>query len=279
MPKGISIHIGVREARANCCGTETLDGPENDAHEMARIAKLLHFSVIPPLVGTNASFRNVEIAVRNAADTLRAGDTLLVTYSGHGCQVFDPRERDKYSEVWCLYDKEMRDDHIHELLRLFATGVRIIIVADSCHSGGGVKKVADGNRVTIMGEELEELVIARTERRQRMQGIEPDPHCESPKAIEELRLPLTESELDIQASVLLLAACREGEKARDGDPFGLFTQELSKLWANGSFSGSYIEFIRQLHDRVSVENTRQHPGWACDGAPDPHLLHHAPLAL
>lgn len=279
MPKGISINIGVREARASCCGEETLDGPENDAHEMARIAERLGFGTITVLVGTDATFRKVEHAVLDAASALVGSDTLLLTYSGHGCQIFDPRERDKYSETWCLFDREVRDDHIHEWLTRFAEGVRIIIVADSCHSGGGVRVLLDGTQVEVNEDELPEFIAARNERRQRMQGFEPDPHCDSPDTIRNLRLPLTESELDIKASVLYLASCREGEKARDGRQFGLYTRELSKLWADGEFKGTYIEFIRELHDRVSKENTLQHPGWACDGARDNHLLHSAPFAI
>ena len=43
---------------------------------------------------------------------------------------------DDTDEGWCLYDKFIRDKDFLHHLKLFKKGVRIVIVSDSCFSGG-----------------------------------------------------------------------------------------------------------------------------------------------
>ncbi|HEX2094872.1 MAG TPA: caspase family protein [Longimicrobiaceae bacterium] len=279
MPKGISINIGLRTAGGDCCSLQTLTGSENDAREMARLARC-DFIVRGPLLGGNATRRNVERELGRAAGELTAGDLLLLTYSGHGCRIFDEpplEEPDLYDETWCLADEQFRDDHLHRRLAAFAEGVRILVISDSCHSGSIVFRAADRRLSPATSGQLKAL---RERRRQaRSTTLKVSGPCESPKEIENLRLPLSRSGVSIRASVLLIAACREEQKAKDGDPNGLFTSALVRLWADGSFPGTYVEFIRQLHDEVSGRKPDQKPGWACDGVFDPAFLFQTPFTI
>jgi hypothetical protein len=69
------------------------------------------------------------------------GDSLVITYSGHGTFVPDASgdEPDGCDEALCPYDigqgHALLDDEIHELFAARAAGVRIALISDSCHSG------------------------------------------------------------------------------------------------------------------------------------------------
>lgn len=75
-------------------------------------------------------------AIAGTAHSLRSGDMLLLTYSGHGSQVPDKNsdESDGQDETWCLYDRMLVDDELNALWSQFKSGVRICMLSDSCHS-------------------------------------------------------------------------------------------------------------------------------------------------
>lgn len=69
-------------------------------------------------------------------------DLVVITYSGHGTYVPDVNgdELDGLDEALCPYDIQtggaaLIDDEIHALFAARASGVRIVLIADSCHSG------------------------------------------------------------------------------------------------------------------------------------------------
>ena len=69
------------------------------------------------------------------------GDTLVITYSGHGTWVPDQNgdEPDGRDEALCPWDigagKVLLDDEIGALFAHRAAGVRVLLISDSCHSG------------------------------------------------------------------------------------------------------------------------------------------------
>jgi hypothetical protein len=91
------------------------------------------------LLNAQATRANVIRAWNNMVAQAQPGDTLILTYAGHGGQEkeqarpFD--EEDGKDETLILYDERITDD---ELMGLFeqASEYRILFVADSCHSGG-----------------------------------------------------------------------------------------------------------------------------------------------
>ena len=58
---------------------------------------------------------------------------------------------------------------------------------------------------------------------------------------------------EVQASILLLAACQDQQEA-DGNAFhGFFTQAVLDTWDNGNFEGSYGDFfaaVKRELDRI-----------------------------
>ncbi len=84
-----------------------------------------------------ATIANFETAVLRAAQQLRAGDLFTLVFSGHGGQHLANNFDVEYlDETWCLYDGEYLDNLLLQLLGKFRPKVRVVIVSDSCHSGG-----------------------------------------------------------------------------------------------------------------------------------------------
>lgn len=89
------------------------------------------------LLTEQATIQNVKNELLNLASVAVSGDTIVIVYSGHGGQFWDASgdEVDQYDETWCLYDGQIIDDVIYEVLLKFKKGVRILMFSDSCHSG------------------------------------------------------------------------------------------------------------------------------------------------
>jgi len=83
---------------------------------------------------TRSTFRNT---IKNYIVGMRAGDILLIQYSGHGTRLIDHSgdEVDNYDEALYLYDGTFSDDEFNELMLLIPDGAIVIVVLDSCFSG------------------------------------------------------------------------------------------------------------------------------------------------
>jgi hypothetical protein len=136
--QALALHIGLNSVDpAHYGGWQgRLAACEFDAHDMQAIAQAQGFAT-QLLLTAAATAEAVQGALSRAAATLKSGDTLLITYSGHGGQVPDTNddEPDGQDETWALYDRELVDDELYELWAQFAPGVRIVVFSDSCHSG------------------------------------------------------------------------------------------------------------------------------------------------
>lgn len=69
------------------------------------------------------------------------GDSLVITFSGHGTYMpdTDGDEADGFDEALCTYDIStngpLNDDEIKALFATRKAGVSLVLIADSCHSG------------------------------------------------------------------------------------------------------------------------------------------------
>jgi hypothetical protein len=240
---------------------EGWEGPliacENDAADMLSIARAQGYETVP-LKTAEATKKRVRDAITAAAARLKTGDTLVISYSGHGGQVRDTNGDEKddgLDETWCLFDGEIVDDELALLWTKFQPGVRIVVYSDSCHSGTVIKKFEEGG-------------VAETERFRIM-----------PTAVAEtLRKLPTHQDLDkglpseinsrshTKASVLLISACQDNQLSRDGDKNGLFTGTLIQAWKNGAFKGSYRQFYGAIRKAMPVY---QKPNFDTTGVSNP----------
>lgn len=279
MATGFSINIGVDQVSPRL-GFPGLSGCENDATDMNALARSLGFRAGTPILGSQAKLAVVTKAIENAARTLIKEDILLLTFSGHGASIPDidfGEERDQHDETWVLYDDQLIDDALYERLVMFASGVRILVLSDSCHSGTVIAKLANPNGSRLNNGGFLDKLSARAQARARFQASEGGAGVESaqPKTPPYLDL-LAEyfrnrdyyddligksraaPRPELHASVILLSACRDGEiaaSAVNGARNGRFTTGVLSTWANGSFPGKY----QQFRDAIATVTNGQTP--------------------
>ena len=128
---GINDYPGTGSDLAGCI---------NDAHDWAAELTRRGFAVTH-LLDSQATKGAMSDAIRGLIAGTGAGDSLVITYSGHGTWVPDSSgdEPDGRDEGLCPYDigtsGPLLDDQIRGLFAARAAGVRILLLSDSCHSG------------------------------------------------------------------------------------------------------------------------------------------------
>lgn len=117
-----------------------LSGCINDAKDWAKELANRGFTVTK-LLDAAATKAAMIAAIGGMVDAAAKGDSLIITYSGHGTWVPDSSgdEPDGRDEALCPHDLASKgallDDEIHDLFARRAAGVRIVLISDSCHSG------------------------------------------------------------------------------------------------------------------------------------------------
>ena len=137
-PKGYALHIGLNSVDPNGYGgwNGKLKGCVNDAITYEQISTNNGFKRLR-LHDAAATSEEVYRHMLWAAKDLKDGDIFLITFAGHGGQIPDTSgdENDNKDETWCLYDRQLIDDELFQLFWQFQSGVRILMISDSCHSG------------------------------------------------------------------------------------------------------------------------------------------------
>ena len=264
-PRALSVHIGLNavDPKHYAGWDGELVACEADANDMAALAAAQHIK--PTVLLTKKATRdNVLTAIRSAAKTLKAGDLFMLSYSGHGGQVPDVSgdEEDKKDETWCFYDGEFIDDELFNELSGFASGVRVIVLSDSCHSGtvtrARVPETAAGNgrskmmppsvamRTYTLHKSFYDNIqkdVARSARKSRAASVDPDAalaqvHAGAPDR-------LTQIASTTQAAIILISGCQDNQTSMDGHHNGAFTEQLLRIWDDGRFNpsgGNYVNF-------------------------------------
>jgi hypothetical protein len=257
MTKGITLSIGLNSVDPKHYGgwSGDLNACEADAADVADIAKSRGFKT-ETLLTKAATRKNVIQAFGKAAGSLKAGDIFLLFYSGHGGQVPDMNndEDDNQDETWCLYDGELIDDEINELLSRVAKGVRVFSLSDSCHSGTVTKAAfyqgTMGARSAGIGPNPPRLkfmppdVALRTYRQNQKfyEKILKDPK-------------LKKAQDNVKASVLLISGCQDNQYSSDGTFNSLFTANLLAVWNHGHFKKNYTDFHKAIIKRMPPDQT------------------------
>jgi metacaspase-1 len=255
MPVGLSLHLGLNAIDPGHYGIPgTLGGCESDALSMEEIAKSQGFKTLT-LLTSQATASALLSRLEEASKRLGSGDTLLLTYAGHGARVPDENgdETDGQDETWVLYDRMVLDDELYAMWRQFAPGVRIVLVSDSCHSGTVARLL-----------EFQEIVGASKGR-----GV-PTPQSRSlPGAVaaraiashRDIYGPLLqqkvarrlESDDGVRAGVILLAGCLDSQLAADGEKHGKFTECLLEAWKHRP--PNYASFLDAIKAKMPLYQT------------------------
>ena len=118
-----------------------LQGCVNDANDWAAELAARGFKVAS-LLDDQATKAAMLKAMGDLIGKASKGDTLVITFSGHGTYQpdTDGDETDGLDEALCPYDLQTKgealtDDEIRNLFLTRKSGVRIVLISDSCHSG------------------------------------------------------------------------------------------------------------------------------------------------
>ena len=289
MAKGISIHVGVNEVSSTVFSAPKLNHCEDDANAMFELAKAAGFTPAEPLLGEKATFANVVKAIQDAATELKPGETFLFTFSGHGSRepsdnFIEPDGRD---ETIVLSDHLLLDSFwVNDLWPRFDSGVRAIVVADSCHAGGAFTLL---DKLILSLISMKNFIMTRVAEMVGLRGVEPAARV--PRVVRQLdeqekkkefkkfkdfydmQAAVTAPPQGIRASRVILSACRAREDAVELDGHGAFTQALLDIWNQGAFPGpegvfadNYIGFIDAIKNEFNDPN--QHPELSQEGQPD-----------
>ena len=118
-----------------------LQGCVNDANDWADCLSARGFGV-SKLLDDQATKAAMVAALSKLISQASKNDSLVITFSGHGTYQpdTDGDEADGLDEALCPYDLQtngsaLTDDEIKTLFAARKPGVRLVLIADSCHSG------------------------------------------------------------------------------------------------------------------------------------------------
>ncbi|WP_432723982.1 caspase family protein [Jeongeupia wiesaeckerbachi] len=238
---GINDYPGVSSDLAGCV---------NDAKDWAAELQQRGFAVSLLLDG-DASKQAMVDAIRQHVDAARANDVVVITYSGHGSWVPDDDgdEPDARDEVLCPHDihqgRTLSDDELYALFDERERGVRIVLIADSCHSGTVAKAPPplgddDRGRTRFLAPEtfLTGAALAKAQSRATAPAKPPRP-----------------------AGGVLMAGCRDTEFSYDarfnGKPNGAFSYVA--LQALKRSPATYRDWFTTIRQSLPSQNYPQTP--------------------
>ncbi len=256
---GVSLHIGLNsvDPKHYAGWSGELVACEFDANDMAAIAKAAGMKSTS-LMTKAATRAKVLSAMRDAAKRLKAGDLFFLSYSGHGGQVPDVtgEESDKKDETWCLYDGQLIDDELYLELSKFKSGVRILVLSDSCHSGTVTRALPAPQSASGRSKAMPGPVALRTYRDNQSfyDGLQRAAADSAGKALDPdaalaritVSTRLSAVAKDFGPAVILISGCQDNQTSSDGDHNGAFTEHLLQVWNQGAFKGNHAQFHARI---------------------------------
>jgi len=250
---GINDYPGTRSDLTGCL---------NDANDWAAILEARQFEV-HKLLDDKATKVNMMAAIREQIGGSQSGDSIVITYSGHGTFVPDTSgdEPDGRDEGLCPYDigegQVLLDDEIHALFAERGKGVRVVLISDSCHSGSVIRwapPVADSNAprprflppsVWLPQDQLPRSGSGEVMSRMAL-GMRP---------------PTWLGSLSLAGGDLLLSGCQDNEYSYDanfgGRPNGAFTYYALKTLSTAATYADWYKAIRDYLPGASYPQTPQ----------------------
>lgn len=271
--KLVSIHLGLNQVSPTAYpGTPDLDACENDAKSMEKLARDGGFTTEIKLskdATTKWLLDKLDELATDPAKKLKAGDVLLFTYSGHGGDRPDTSANpdEPRDQTLCLYNRQLIDDELAAEWAKFDAGVRIVMIADSCHSGTVLKYTRAARdlprvefsargvdvtpKLTAQARGLAKGEVLKPEEKSVFRTLPPDAQANAEKAqkddlkkVKDATPKQSASEAATRASVVLLAACQDDQLALEVGDHGLFTAAILNLMGGQSKPASY----RKLFD-------------------------------
>ncbi len=267
MSQGIWLTIGLNNVNASSYPPGTiippLEGCENDATSIAQLLSGLSGydrSASSTLLSSQATRGAVLGFISNAASKLQPGDLFVLHYSGHGMQggvdsTGQPVPSSTDTTCWVLFDGPLASDQLFQGWFAFQTGVRILVLSDSCFSGSAVKQIGL-NRKPFLDKGLHPA--------DSFQIVRQDPGFFKQFADARSTRAAAAAPQVPNPAVLLISGCQSTETSLDtvdnkGTPHGLFTAVLLEVF-NSGFNGTYDDFSKALQQATNQQSLQIDPG-------------------
>jgi hypothetical protein len=158
MPRGFSIHLAINDycqADGGTCRGTDLFNCLDSGDVLFKLAFAQGFEPSKPgglqfHVDGSATYATLNQDLSDIKEVIQDGDYLLVTFAGYGIHpsIFSDM---KSSRGWMLSDQDLRLDELFTSLAGFPAGVRILVVSNSCLSGGISAALIRGARWIVQG--------------------------------------------------------------------------------------------------------------------------------
>ena len=170
----------------------------------------------------------------------RAGDSVVITYSGHGTWQPDEDgdEPDGRDEALCPHDLATQgpllDDELFEIFSQAARGARVVFLSDSCHSGS-VARMAPPREGSQRG---------------RIRFLPPATFLSEDKAARARKVEKAPPRGLSRGTALLISGCKDTEYSYDasfGDrPNGAFTRAALDILPELSGGATYVDWHKAI---------------------------------
>lgn len=116
-------------------------GADVDAQNFAALCRTAGIQDTVLLLNEAATLQGIYTNAAYYVHGMGAGDLLVLYFSGHGGQTNDVSgdETDGKDETICLFDGELEDDYVANLLAELPEGLRVLMVTDNCNSGSNYR--------------------------------------------------------------------------------------------------------------------------------------------
>lgn len=219
-----AVIVGLRFGQSQDC-----PGCDIDVRNVNEILTGLGYR-ITRLENSRARKSDVLGALENAAATAVAGDIVVFFFAGHGGQRTDTNgdESDGKDETLVAYDAPIIDDELGSLWLKFRTGVRIVMISDSCNSGTNERALPRG-----LG----------------LSDYEP---ASRPIRFESLASARADGAPVMKAQLIHIGGCQDARSSFGSTQGGNFTTALFQIFnRSGGFTASYEEFFKKIRARVA----------------------------
>jgi hypothetical protein len=228
-----------------------LRGCVNDADDWAAELTRRDFDV-RTLLDAAATGDGIRAGIRERIDAAAGGDTVVITFSGHGTWVPDlgGDEPDRRDEALCPYDVEshgpLLDDELFELFLDRPRGVRVVLISDSCHSGSVTRYAPPtGSGSRLIRYLPPEVFLTESET----------------AAARRLARPARGRP---RHSALLLSGCQDAEYSYDatfaGRPNGAFTYVALAALRRLGEQATYQHWMAEIRMALPSQDYPQQPG-------------------
>ncbi len=216
------------------------------------------------LVDAEATREAIDRELRRLVADSRAGDVIVLQYSGHGTHLpdLDNDEDDREDEAICPFDFATGalyiDDDIARVLEQLPDGVNLTCFMDCCHSGTNSRFAvgAPDARTRASGDERKRFVVPTAElidahRRFRQQS----------RFVARSVAPAGTGGRSRMRDVKF-SACLDSEVAWESDGHGEFTLRATRVLADEIDAMTNEQFAQRVTDAFGAD-ARQHPLLDC----------------